>query len=213
MMNADRIAGLSKDGTSRLFIALPLSDAVREQIETVQRLLRPNGWPVTWVAPELAHITLKFLGDTRHDLIPSITGRLERVAQRHQPAMLQTGRCGAFPSLNRPQVLWIGLDGDIEDVVSLASGVDEAMAESGFEAERRPFRPHVTLGRVRRGERLPDDAGHLLHSVPLQRTPLDVRRFQLVRSVLGRSGPTYITLAEWQLGSVAVNQVELVEHG
>lgn len=212
-MSVDRFAGLSHDGTSRLFIALPLSDAAREELDSVQRVLRHNCWPVKWVKPDLAHMTLKFLGVTDHKLVPGIVDALGNVANRHRAVLLRTGRCGAFPSLNRPQVLWLGVDGNVDAAVALASNVDASMIEAGLAPERRPFRPHITLGRVRRGEQLSSDAGRLIQRVRVTHAPLEIDRFQLVRSVLGSSGPTYTTLAEWQLGSVAANQVELVEHG
>lgn len=199
--------------TRRLFIALPLPDAVRDLIAGVQAQIRPHGWPVKWVDTGLAHITVKFLGETDAGLVPDIERQLSEVSGALKPIRLNTAGCGAFPSLKRPQVLWIGVEGHVDAAVRMAESVDGAMSRVGFEPERRAFRPHITVGRVRRGEKLPPEAGSLIEQAAADPVELMVDRFQLVQSVLGRSGPTYTTLAEWQLGSPATSRVELVEHG
>ena len=213
MMNDTTHGNRISGETLRLFIALPLPDAVRDLIADVQSRLRPHNWPVKWVDPSLAHITVKFLGETDSLLVPAIEGHLNQVSSAFQPIPLSTTACGAFPSLKKPQVLWLGVEGNVDATANLAKGVDRAMAGRGFEPERRSFRPHVTISRVRRGEKLPPDAGSLVERVTSKQVALEIDRFQLVQSVLGRSGPSYTPLAEWQLGSKAANRVELVEHG
>lgn len=214
MMMSERLrAGTRINETSRLFIALPLPDAAREQIDEVRRQLKPHGWPVKWVDPGLAHMTLKFLGDTNHGKIRKIEDRLGDISASSEPFSLSSARCGAFPSLDRPQVLWIGLAGQRSRAIDLAGAIDQAMSTIEFAPERRSFRPHITIGRVRRGEGLPQDAARVIERVDMQPVSMTFDRFQLVRSVLGRSGPAYTTLAEWQFGSAAARRIVLVEHG
>lgn len=205
--------GTSSSETSRLFIALPLPAAMREQMDSVRRQLEPHGWPVKWVDSSLAHITLKFLGDTDHGMIPEIEEPLGAVSASREPFSLTSAGCGAFPSLNRPQVLWIGVTGQRHRAVDLAGAIDQAMTTLRFAPERRAFSPHITIGRVRRGERLPERAARLIERVDVPPVEMTFDRFHLVRSVLGRTGPAYTTLAEWQLGSPAARRVVLVEHG
>jgi RNA 2',3'-cyclic 3'-phosphodiesterase len=217
MMSEENRTNSVSGETSRLFVALPLSAAVRELVADAQRGLRRHDWPVKWVDPELAHMTLKFLGETDNDLVPEIERVLDSVARGHRPVDLRTARVGAFPSLKRAQVFWIGLAGDAGKLTGLAGEIDSVTASLGFETERRPFRPHITLGRVRKGRVLPRDAGQIVNNfdTPVRAARFD--RFQLIQSVLGQSGPSYTVLNEWQLGALessrVADPVELVEHG
>ncbi len=215
-MNDAQRSNSSTSDTWRLFIAVPLPQNVRGIVGDIEEQLKVHDAPAKWVDPALAHITLKFLGNTRPNLVPDIERELRAIATTHRASPATIGGVGAFPSTQRPRIIWLGLDGDLAPLAQLAQDVDAAMSHIGFPAEDRPFRPHITLARLRQGKRAPDDFAAALQqlTVPKVRVPLD--RVQLVRSVLGESGPTYTTLGEWQLGSPvndSVDPIELVEHG
>lgn len=201
----------------RLFIAVPLSSAVRELMGELETQLKRHDWPVKWVDPDLAHITLKFLGNTASDRVPEIQRAVESVIQQHAGVDVAIGQIGAFPSANRPRILWLGLDGDFSPIAELAQGVDVAMEGQGFEREDRPFLSHITLGRMRRGKTPPDDFEQVIRALEASSVAVALDRVQLVRSVLDRGGPTYTTLAEWPLRSSSqmgiADTIELVEHG
>ena len=217
MMSDDSRSNSSAGERWRLFIAVPLPPGVREIMGDVEHHLKAHDWPVKWVDPDLAHITLKFLGDTPSERVPEIRRALQPVAGRHTGAEVTTGRIGAFPSMNRARVIWLGLDGDLSPTDRLARDVDVAMAGLGFGREERPFRPHITLGRLRHGKTVPRDFERIVSDLPVPRIAVRLDRVQLIRSVLDRSGPTYTTLAEWQLGPAAKEgvaaPVEIIEHG
>ncbi|CAN5790463.1 RNA 2',3'-cyclic phosphodiesterase [soil metagenome] len=217
MMNEKRRFNSSTDEMWRLFIAVPLPSDVREIVGEIEETLTPLGWPVRWVDPGLAHITLKFLGDTRADCVPMVERELSPVAARGQVAEAVVGNVGAFPSKNKARVIWLGLDGDLSQLAGLAQNVDHAMARMGFAAEARPFRPHITVGRLRQGKNPPVDFGDAVNKLDIPRMRVPIDRIQLVRSVLGRARPTYITLSEWPLrmssNENVITRVELVEHG
>ena len=203
--------------THRLFLALPLPAAVRENVAAAQSQLQEHDWPVKWVDPNLVHITLKFLGDVEATRVPDLRTVLQDLAARHEPVTMTTGELGAFPASFRPRVFWLGLDGDASPLVSLASDLDSALQPYGFAAEERPFQPHITIGRLRR-QQVPPAAFEQVAAaldVPAVHVPFD--RIQLVRSILGNSGPDYTVFAEWKLGSLHAydnaESVEVVEHG
>lgn len=201
----------------RLFIAVPLPAAVRELMGNLEVQLKLHDWPVKWVDPDLAHITLKFLGNTASGRVPEILRAVESVIQQHAGADVATGQIGAFPSTKRTRVIWLGLDGDFSPIAELARGVDAVAATLGFEREERPFRPHITLGRLRRGKTPPDDFEQVVQALDTSSVAVELNRVQLVRSVLGHGGPAYSTLAEWPLRSLhqmsIADTIELVEHG
>lgn len=199
--------------TWRLFVALPLPEAVRERIAATQAALRRHDWPVKWVDPALAHITLKFLGDTASDQVPAIEKALEDVVNRHKVVDAATGAVGAFPTAARPRIIWLGLNGDLSPLGALAADVDRTLADPGFPREDRPFRPHITMGRLRRGASSPRDFDRTAREIDASPINITFDRVQLVRSVLGSGGPVYTTLAAWELQAIPASQVELVEHG
>lgn len=219
MMNDLRQSNSSPVEKWRLFIAVPLPASVRGIIGNVDEQLKAHGWPVKWVHPDLAHITLKFLGDTQMNLVPTIECKLGVVTTRRRSAEATVSEVGTFPSTNRARVIWLGLEGDVSPLAELARDIDAAMSDIGFSPEDRPFRPHITLGRVRRGKTLPSDLVEVIErlDIDIPRTSIPLDRVQLVRSVLGQSGPAYTVLSEWSLGpssvDQAVNPIELVEHG
>lgn len=179
----------------RLFIALPLSEAVRKGLSAYQRALAGAGVRARWVKESQFHITLKFLGDVRSADVPALVESvLEKV--RSLPAFEVTLRgVGAFPDGRTPQVLWAALAGASERLFRLAGHIEEGCALLGFPRSERPFHPHVTLGRLRPGDAPPGwkRTADNLASTPLG--PDRVSRVVLYRSRLAPSGPTYTELA------------------
>jgi 2'-5' RNA ligase len=138
----------------RLFIALELPAAVQTALQKIQQQIQRSGThPVKWVRPEGMHLTLQFLGETEEQRVPAILDALEAVQVAHTQAMvspLYLAAAGAFPHLKRPQTLWVGVDGDTRALSQMQQAVGQGMEPLGFAPETRPFRAHLTLGRVRK---------------------------------------------------------------
>ena len=138
----------------RVFIALELPAKSKQTLaEVIQkpRTELPNG--VGWVNPSGIHLTLKFLGDIDSS---SVAGILEAMRSAVKPKQgerfgLRLSGLGVFPNPEQPRVLWAGLDGDLAALRSLQERVDQSVSQLGFAKERRPFTPHLTIGRVRNG--------------------------------------------------------------
>lgn len=103
---------------------------------------------VSWANPEQIHLTIKFLGDIESDKIESVARQLEKAAEGIQPFTLSAAGVGGFPNERTPRVIWVGINGSGE-LAALQSRIDEGLAAIGFEKETRPFKPHLTLCRVR----------------------------------------------------------------
>ncbi|MHC5021506.1 MAG: RNA 2',3'-cyclic phosphodiesterase, partial [Planctomycetota bacterium] len=101
--------------------------------------------------PSRLHMTLAFLGEVAESRIPEIVAALEMAAAGHGPVRVAVGAPGAFPSLQRPRVLWFGVPDADGAVGALAESVHAELEAIGLPRERRPFRPHVTFARVRSG--------------------------------------------------------------
>ncbi len=135
----------------RCFVAIDLSVDVRSALLEVQGRLRAAAGraDVRWVDPPGLHLTLKFLGRVEDAQVSELASALAAASASIPPLELTTGGVGAFPTLTRPRVVWVGLAAGASEVVRLAVAVDRAFAPLGFPPEARPFHPHVTLARVR----------------------------------------------------------------
>jgi len=134
----------------RLFIAVNLPPALRDDLWTIAEPLRTHDFPVRWVAPEGLHITVKFLGAVDPDHVPGVREGLERAVAGAKPFPVLLSGFGAFPSPRRPRVVWAGCEA-VPPFELLQDRVEREMQELGFPVEARVFHPHVTMGRVRRG--------------------------------------------------------------
>jgi RNA 2',3'-cyclic 3'-phosphodiesterase len=136
----------------RLFVgvrvSVPTANALSSAAETLARRAREAGVEVRWVAPVSYHVTLGFLGNTRVDAITAITDALDEAARGTKEFKLKASRLGAFPSLDKPRVIWAGVEDQSGELVALASRVAEAMHRLGH-GDRTPFHPHVTIGRIK----------------------------------------------------------------
>ncbi len=189
----------------RLFVALELPRPVLEALETLQARLQADAAAraVRWVRPAGIHLTLKFLGEIPASRQADLIRAVEAAADGHAPLALQAAGLGCFPNAGRPRVVWAGLAGDLAGLEALQRGVERALGPLGFPPEKRPFSPHLTLGRVRR-EAGPAEAralGALVmhHAAELGESPLarwTAAEVSLVRSELERSGARYTTLSE-----------------
>jgi len=182
----------------RLFIAVELPEEVKQELGRLQDRLRPNGLiNLKWVAPDSIHITLKFLGQVNAETARDIKLEMDKVSAAFNPFDIGLKGLGAFPALSRPQVLWVGLSGEVGRLQLLAAQLEERMAGLGFAAEKRRFVPHLTLARVRPGI-LPGELQALAEAV--SRTsfnypyPMKVKSVNLMQSQLTSEGAIYTRL-------------------
>jgi 2'-5' RNA ligase len=136
----------------RTFIAIALDEELRSNLDRLQENLSERMPPrsVRWVRPEGIHLTLKFLGDTQPQLVDRVKAALEQAATQIRPFSFTVGGLGCFPSTRRPRVVWVGLHEPSGRLAHLRDCIEAEVAPLGFPTERRPFSPHLTLGRVQR---------------------------------------------------------------
>jgi 2'-5' RNA ligase len=173
----------------RTFIAIELPADIRHYLAQSGPQLT-TGIPdkgVRWVAPENMHLTLRFLGDTAEDKLPQISAELDTITSQFQPFSLHLDQLGCFPNPKRPRVIWVSLAGALTPLQAIQKSIETAVNSLGWKREKRPFRPHLTLGRVR----------DKVHAAPLsfeQRlNPMEfsVTAVNLIESQLQPTGPIY----------------------
>lgn len=181
--------------TVRAFIAVPASDDVRRVVEEVVKGLRWTGADVKWVESRNLHITLKFLGNVPLDDVDNLRSALREALRENRAFDLSVRRVGCFPEGGRaPRVIWVGLEGEVDRLKDITAVVEDTCARLGFERDKRAFKAHLTIGRVRRGSRRLRELTQAVESAGFNPLKLRVDRVNLVRSRLSPKGPTYTVL-------------------
>jgi 2'-5' RNA ligase len=177
----------------RAFIAVDI-EPLPKLLELADRL-RATGADIKLVEPKNIHITMKFLGDTDEGLVDKIIEHMAESSKDIEPLDITLENIGAFPNMNYMKVIWVGLSG-AEPLVQLARSLDGAMRTLGFKSDKKGFKPHLTIGRVKS----PRNKTNLQNAIEAQRSDLfgtiHVDRFVLKKSVLSPEGPTYTDIHE-----------------
>lgn len=135
--------------TIRTFIAIELPQTLITFLNKLQENMKSYGFKVKWVRPENIHITLKFLGNIHKADVEKIGHAITRAVKDNGSVSLWARGIGVFPNIRRPKVIWAGLKGETSSLISLQKKIDVAMGEIGFPQEERPFKAHLTLGRIK----------------------------------------------------------------
>ena len=197
----------------RAFLAVELSEELRSQLAQIQqdlkqRLLRslPKQVRLSWVQPASIHLTVKFLGDTDEQAIEPMRAAIAQAMEGPRTIQIPMERLGVFPRLQQPRVLWVGPSvsweqgDDAKRLAELHRAVEERCQSFGFVPDGRPLSPHLTLARIKEGER---EFGHVLARSGMLDRPmaigtLSIASVVLMKSDLRPTGPVYAKL--WEVG-------------
>lgn len=171
----------------RAFIAVDLSDHVRQRLAEVISRLRRADIRVAWVRAGNLHVTMKFLGDIDEEMIPDLCCILDRIAAQETCFKVTLTGTGFFPPRGRPRVLYAAT-GQQQQFVNIIERLDRELVPIGFDPEKN-FVPHVTLARIkgaRHLSRLYDE----LEEITFKST-FSVNALTLYRSILQPSGVRY----------------------
>jgi 2'-5' RNA ligase len=189
----------------RTFVAIELDEELRGNLRGLQERLRERISPrsVRWVRPDGIHLTLKFLGDTPLEKVEEVKAALARAAAEVGPFTFTVGDLGCFPHTHRPRVVWVGLQEPTGLLARLRDAVEAHVAPLGFPSERRPFQPHLTLGRVQRHASKSEirELGEAVEAAaPGTIDEMTAVVVSYIKSDLRPSGAVYTTLFEARLG-------------
>ncbi len=180
----------------RLFIAIHLNKTVLNNMKDLISPLGRQYKEVKWVAAQNIHITLKFLGETDEANLNNIIHSLQTIEQKSFSLTIE--KTSAFPNLNFPKVIWLGVTGDLKPIIQLSKQVDEQMAQLNFPEEKRKFSPHITIGRVKGKAPKPLLSflkQHHDHDFGL----ITIDSFKLMSSELTPKGPIYTIVKDFPL--------------
>jgi RNA 2',3'-cyclic 3'-phosphodiesterase len=185
----------------RLFLAVEFEQELRRALREATAPLRALVPDAGWVAEDRLHLTLKFLGEQPETLLEPLTTAMHEIAGRHWPVPMRLGGVGAFPNLRRPRVIWVGI-APTAKLELLQNEIEEACSAFGVEVEGKPFRPHLTIGRLR-GTENREAVRELARAAREIRLRADtiVSTIELVHSTLTPAGPRYTRVAGASLRS------------
>ncbi len=186
----------------RLFIALNLPDGAKEGIHDAAQPLRDAGLPVSWLDPETYHLTLKFLGTPRPALTSGVTEVIGGVGRKNRSFSMEVGGFGAFPTIRRPRVMWVGVE-PVLALRCLKQDVEWELATLGFNRETSAFHPHITVGRAREDTGAGAFRGLDALAAGLDfRYRIDVTSLEVMRSHPSRTGARYSVVSSAALQTV-----------
>jgi 2'-5' RNA ligase len=195
----------------RAFISIHLDPSVLRPLQHFQkkldRILPAD--TIRWASPDQLHLTLKFLGNVPTEALPDLQQSLAQIASQSIAMGLRAEGLGAFPSLRNPRVIWVGLEGDLNQLEQLTARIEEAMQPWAEKEEKRGFHPHLTLGRIRENAgRHARAIGEALEKIaPPHFGTWRAERFHLMRSQLSPYGATHTVVAEFPLAGAIKSSV------
>jgi 2'-5' RNA ligase len=184
----------------RSFLAFELPREIRDVVSQVSADVRKSAMDVRWVRPERIHLTLVFLGYMKAEDLASLAEIAGKVCRRFAPFRVAVKGVGFFGSKRYPRVLWIRLNGDSRQMSYFRDALQEKLVPFGIKAETRPFRPHLTLGRFRKGARPGTNLDEFLENYQDLTSPAGILgELVLFRSDLRPDGAVYTKINGWPL--------------
>jgi 2'-5' RNA ligase len=184
----------------RTFIAFELPPAVISLLQEVQQELKRLKLRARWVRPENIHLTIKFLGDISPGDIDKIGAAMADAVVEFAPLSLAVKGIGVFPGIRRPRVIWVGLGGDIHSLLAIQSRLEEKLTAVGFPREKRSFKAHLTLGRIKQAANPAIIRQVINEYANLSSDDLIFKQIILYKSDLKPSGAVYSQLKQARLG-------------
>ncbi len=187
----------------RCFIAIELPEELKQELaRLIVRLKARQPPPAKWVDPASIHLTLNFLGNVAVERIDEITMAMTEATRQIPPFQLEVKELGAFPNINRVQIVWVGISGELDTLIRLQRLLDSNLSQLGFNAEARAFTPHLTLARVR-DQASPEERqklGKLIAGTTFEAGIIKVKSIGLIKSQLTRAGAIYSRISLAELG-------------
>ena len=174
-----------------------VSVSVPREIVNIQSMLKstvdPKGVKVKWVMNGKMHLTLKFLGNTTEGSIDNLNEALFNAVKSAKVINLSISGTGAFPEKGRPNVLWLGIKGDIDELKELTVNINNSLEPLGFITEKRDFLPHVTIARIKTNQKKMPNISNYLNAT-FTELPMKIVKISLMQSESFSKGTFYTIL-------------------
>ncbi len=184
----------------RSFLAFDKPDIIRSTLEEVSGDLSRSDLDVRWVKIESIHLTIVFLGSVPAEDLEAMHHPLAETCAEFAPFSISLKGLGCFPHTRNPKVIWVGIEGDTERMARFRDRLQARLVQFGIREEKRPFRPHLTLGRFNRFRKMDRELERYLEKYRDLAGPLcSLGELVLFKSELRRGGSIYTPLKSWPL--------------
>ncbi len=179
----------------RAFIAIEIDLPSKQKISRLISELKKSKADVKWITENQMHITLKFLGNIDKERIQNISGVLDEISRNFNAFDIQFSKLDAFPNMKRPRVIWLGVKKGADLIKLLNEKIEKEFEKLGFQKEKREYKTHLTLGRVKSLKNITSLAGSIdkIAFQPTDETKID--RLILFQSTLTPKGAIYAPLS------------------
>lgn len=186
-------------GTIRAFIAVEISDELKEKLREIQTLIAGRMRGLNLPEKDSIHLTVKFLGNVDESAAPGIARALETACAAVRPFTLVAEGVGGFPSLRSPRVAWVGIK-DEGALARLHADIEDRLVGLGIDRETVRYRPHITLCRARSIDESQDLSRAVNELQPVLRVEFPVTELVFFKSVLTPKGPVHTPIARVGFG-------------
>ena len=189
---------------TRTFIALELDESLQSYLSRIIQRVTQELPSLRWVDPAGIHLTLAFLGELSDEQLVEAMQAAELAARKVPPFGYRLSHPGVFGSPRQPRVIWIGIDEPTSRLLQLHQALNRELEQRGFEVDKRPFSPHLTLSRIKAPLK-PDEQQRLqrliaARNVVSSSSTYYVHHLSVMKSELSRTGAKYTCLQAFALG-------------
>lgn len=185
----------------RSFISIDIPDELKKDVKALQEMFKKCDADVRWTRPEAMHLTLKFLGNVEEKQIEEIKIILKEIALQTPLINIKLNGAGVFPNQKSPRVLWVGIIENDGILDNLQKRMDAELSKIGFEKEKRGFKPHLTLGRIRSQKGKERLVKLLEENKDNELGAFTASDIKLMKSELRPEGSVYTELARFGFGA------------
>jgi len=183
----------------RVFVAIDLPEKTKKKIANLQEKIKHTSNEIKWVDPSLIHITLKFLGETDEKKLDGIFEATCEVAEKFCPFFIKIYKMGAFPNLECPRVIWLGIKEGSSQLAQIAKELEKKLFKQGFPREKREWVPHLTIGRVKQLQDRESIKRAIMREKQTSGGEAKIEAITVMQSRLTPQGPIYTPLQKFPL--------------
>jgi 2'-5' RNA ligase len=180
--------------TIRVFVAIEINSEIKNELSGYLNKLKGTGADVKWVSPENIHLTLKFIGYIEKEALINMNKVISDALSSIEPFSISIGNIGAFPSLNKPRVVFVGVQERGNNLLKIYERLDKGVEPLGIKKESRKYVEHITLGRVKSQKNISKLKNTLNSGTECYFGCEKVTSLSLIQSRLTPAGPFYTRL-------------------
>lgn len=185
----------------RSFIAIEIDETTKKSLIEIQDELKKVSAELKLVDIHNIHLTLHFLGNIPGEKISSLKEKLASPIAEFLAFRIKPAQIGAFPNLNSPRVIWVGIEKGREKLIQLQKKIAQQLEKLDIQLEARQFHPHLTLARIKGKKNLHFLSKRLKEMTPPEFNEILVKEVILFKSILTPEGPIYEKLDTWPLAT------------